>query len=99
MRVRYSPRATRDLNSIYEYLAERTPRGAASVMAAVLAAIEFIKRHPEAAPAVSNTSGIRGIIVRRYRFRIFYRVLLTEGFVEIVHVRHTSRRPWLGEDH
>jgi addiction module RelE/StbE family toxin len=98
MRVRYSPRATRDLNSIYEYLAERNPRGAASVMAAVLAAIEFIKRHPEAAPAVSNTPGIRGIIVRRYRFRIFYRVL-TEGVVEIVHVRHTSRRPWLGENH
>ena len=28
MRIRYSPRATRDLDAIHEYLAERSPRGA-----------------------------------------------------------------------
>ncbi|MCC6775195.1 MAG: hypothetical protein IT537_00930 [Hyphomicrobiales bacterium] len=28
---------------------------------------------------------------------VFYRVLAEEDVVEIVHVRHTSRRPWSGE--
>ena len=44
MKVRYSPRATRDLASIREYLSRLSPKGAANVMAAIFASIEFIKR-------------------------------------------------------
>jgi len=96
MKVRYSPRATRDLEAIHEYLIERSPWGASNVMAATFAAIEFIRRNPEASPAVARFPGMRSTIVGRYRFKIFYRVA-PEGIVEIVHVRHTSRRPWSGE--
>ena len=60
MRIRYSPRATRDLDAIHEYLAKRSPRGAANVMAAIFTSIEFIRRNPEAAPAVSNIAGVGG---------------------------------------
>jgi plasmid stabilization system protein ParE len=66
-------------------------------MAAIFAAVEFARRHPEAAPAVASIPNVRGIIVHRYRFKVFYRVLSTEDVVEIVHVRHTSRRPWSGQ--
>src|ERR1051326_5342475 len=97
MRIRYSPRATRDLHAIYEYLVERSPRGAGNVMAAIFASVEFIRRNPEAAPAVRNIAGVRGVVVHRYRFKVFYRVLSSEDVVEVVHVRHTSRRPWSGE--
>jgi toxin ParE1/3/4 len=37
---------------------------------------------------------VRMKVVRRYRYKIFYRV--TGETVEILHVRHTSRRPWRG---
>ena len=97
MRIRYSPRATRDLEAIHEYLAKRSPGGAVNVMTAIFASIEFIRRHPEAAPAVSNIAGVRGVVVHRYRFKVFYRVVSGEDAIEIVHVRHTSRRPWSGE--
>ena len=96
MIVRYSPRATRDLESIREYLARHTPKGTVSVFTAIYAAIEFVRRHPEAAE-VTRIPGVRVKIVPRYRFKIFYRVLETADTVEIVHVRHTSRRPWLAE--
>jgi toxin ParE1/3/4 len=96
MRVRYSSRAGRDLGSINEYIANHSPRGAANVMAAIFSAVEFIRRNPEAAPAMRRIPDTRAIVVRRYKFRIFYRVLPLEDVVEIVHVRHTSRRPWLG---
>jgi toxin ParE1/3/4 len=33
-------------------------------------------------------------VVRRYRYKIFYSI--TGDTVEILHVRHTSRRPWNG---
>jgi plasmid stabilization system protein ParE len=35
MRIRYSPRATRDLEEIREYLAELSPQGASNLMAAI----------------------------------------------------------------
>jgi plasmid stabilization system protein ParE len=35
------------------------------------------------------------MIVRRYRYKIFYAV--AGDTVEIIHVRHASRRPWTGE--
>jgi plasmid stabilization system protein ParE len=32
-------------------------------------------------------------LVRRYRYRVFHRMVDSDT-VEILHVRHTSRRPW-----
>jgi toxin ParE1/3/4 len=97
MTIRYSPRATRDLESIRKYLAKRSPQGAINVLTAIYAAVEFIRRHPEATET-TRIRGVRAKIVQRYRFKIFYRVNATEDVVEIVHVRHTSRRLWSGED-
>ncbi|HTP92793.1 MAG TPA: hypothetical protein VMJ52_13710 [Xanthobacteraceae bacterium] len=73
----------------------RSARGAVAVLAAIYAAVEFIRRNPEAAEATS-ISNVRGKIVGRFRFKIFYRVVEAEGAIEIV--RHTSRRAWLGQD-
>ena len=93
MRVRFSRRATNDLISIHEYLSARSPRGATGVMSAIYAAVEFIRRHPKAAE-LTRIHGVRGKIVRKFRFKIFYRVIAENDLIEIVHVRHGSRRPW-----
>ena len=97
MKVRYSPRSTRDLATIYQYLFERTPSGCANVMAAIDAAIEHIRHAPHAAER-TNFTGIRAKTVQRYDFKIFYRLSKDRETIEIVHVRHTSRRPWSGND-
>jgi len=97
MKVRYSRRAAHDLESIREYVASRSPRGAASVLAAIFLAIEFIRRNPLAAEH-TPIGDVRAKTVRKYRFKIFYRVVAADDTVEIVHVRHTSRRPWVGND-
>ena len=97
MIVRYSPRATRDLQSIYQYLSERSPRGAINVLTAIYAAVEFVRRHPAASQS-TNVPGVRAKIVQRYRFKVFYRVAASDNAIEVVHVRHTSRRPWSGSD-
>ncbi len=100
MIIRYSPRASRDLESIRKYLTERSPgspNGAVNVLTAIYAAVEFICRHPEATEA-TRIRGVRAKIVQRHRFKIFYRVVASDNAIEIVHVRHTSRRPWSDED-
>ena len=96
MRIRYARRAVNDLESIREYLSKRDPSAGVSVLAAIYAAVEFIRRYPEVAE-VTRIHDIRAKVVQRYRFRVFYRIVAAEDVIEIVHVRHTSRRPWLGE--
>jgi toxin ParE1/3/4 len=59
MIVRYSPRATRDLQAIHEYLNDRSPQGAINVLTAIYAAVEFVRRHPAAAQS-TNVPGVRG---------------------------------------
>lgn len=91
MRLRYSRRATNDLSSIYNYLNARSPRGAVNVLTSIYAAVEFIRRYPDAGEA-TRIRGVRGKIVHKYRFKIFYRIVAENDVIEIVHVRHTSRR-------
>jgi toxin ParE1/3/4 len=60
-------------------------------------AIEFIRRNPLAAEK-TTIGNVRAKTVRKYRFKIFYRVLARDDTIEIVHIRHTSRRPWSGDN-
>jgi plasmid stabilization system protein ParE len=97
MKVRYSRRATSDLSSIHQYLSERNSVGASHVMTGIYASIEFVRRNPYGSEKTS-IDGVHVKVVRNYRFKIFYRILPHDDFVEIVHVRHTSRRPWSGDE-
>ena len=97
MKVRYSPRASNDLESIYQFLNQYSLAGATRVMAAIYAAVEFIRRNPHASE-MTSLRGVRGKIVHRYRFKVFYRLVESSDVIEIVHVRHASRRPWTEDD-
>jgi plasmid stabilization system protein ParE len=93
MILRYSPRAQSDLNTIFEYLDQRSPSGARNVMRAIYASIQFLAEYPDASQA-TNGPNVRVKIVTRYSFKIFYRVD-GDTIIEIIHVRHAARRPWL----
>jgi plasmid stabilization system protein ParE len=94
MRVRYTPRARGDIERIYLYLNKRSASGARNVLGAIYAGVQFIAEHPQAS-LQANIPTVRVKLVRRYRYRIFYRI--DGDVIEILHVRHTSRRPWSGE--
>jgi len=88
----YSRRALADLDEIANYYSINASSALArSVERRLIQAIERICLMPEAAPRVSQRSHIRAIAVVRYPFRIFYR--LRNGNIDILHIRHTSRRP------
>jgi toxin ParE1/3/4 len=91
MKVRYSARASRNIETIYGYLKERSPGGATNVIAAIRASAEFIGEQPLGSEATDHPD-IRMKVVSNYPFKIFYRI--REDSVEIIHIRHTSRRPW-----
>jgi plasmid stabilization system protein ParE len=95
MTVKYAPRAVRDLEEIGAYYRAVAGSQVAEAIADRIArVIDRLDSHPESAPRVADRPGIRVVLVRRYQYKIFYR--LRSDFVEILHIRHTARRPWVG---
>jgi plasmid stabilization system protein ParE len=94
MRLRYRAQALADIDAIHRYLEERNPSGARNVLRAIYASIQLIAERP-LAYRLTDDPDIRVHVVQRYRYKIFYAA--AGDTVEIIHVRHTSRRPWTGE--
>ena len=93
MKVSYRARAIGDIDDIFNYLAPRSPIGARNVLQAIRAATKDIALFPQGAIQTSDPD-IRVKILGRYRYKIFY-MLVDSDTVEIIHVRHAARRPWL----
>jgi toxin ParE1/3/4 len=89
MRVRYTPEAFADRERILEYLAERSSGGARNVAASISDAVAQLGDQPHSGYRTDN-SEVRVMFVVRYPYKIFYRI--RETAVEILHIRHTSRR-------
>jgi toxin ParE1/3/4 len=94
MSLRYRARALADIDAIHRFLEEHSAAGARNVLHAIYASIHLIAEHPLSYQRTDDPD-IRVHVVRRYRYKIFYSV--TGATVEIIHVRHTSRRSWGGE--
>jgi len=94
MRVRYTPRARSDLQSILRYIDERSPRGARSVKRAIQKTIELIAEFPEGGRRAGEQA-TRVLPAGRYPYLIYWSVETDE--VWLVHIRHARRRPWTGE--
>jgi toxin ParE1/3/4 len=89
----YSPRAVQDLEEIAAYY--RSIAGekiAQAIGGRIEQVIERVARNPRTAPRVSRRGNVRVVLVLRYPYKIFYRV--RGETLEILHIRHTSRRPW-----
>jgi toxin ParE1/3/4 len=94
MKVRYTPEAFSDRERILEYLRERSPGGARNVATSIREAIARLGDQPYSGYRTDNPE-VRVLFVIRYPYKVFYRV--GETVVEILHIRHTSRRAWTGE--
>jgi toxin ParE1/3/4 len=90
MKVRYTPAAFADRERILDYLRERSAGGARNVAGSIREAIAQLKDHPESGYRTDNPN-VRVKFVVRYPYKRFYRV---RDEIEILHIRHTSRRAW-----
>ena len=91
MKVRYTRRARGDLAEIKSYLAQRNPRAASAVVAAIRSRIAWLAEFPLMARQ-TDEPGVRALSIVRYPYRVYYEVATDE--VRILHVRHTRRRRW-----
>ena len=93
MRVRYTPRAFAERERIFFYLDKRNPQAAHDVVGLINQRIAELADQPHKGRR-TNKGGLHTFWVTPYRYRVFYRI--DGDDVVILHIRHTSRRPWQG---
>jgi len=91
MRIRYTRRAFLDRDTIFNYLDERSPKGAINVQRAIVNAVRALATYPRLGQ-LTNLAGVRELVVPRYPYKIYYRIEGDE--VWVVHIRDARRRPW-----
>jgi toxin ParE1/3/4 len=94
MKVEYAKRAIADLRSIGAYYATADhPEVGERISVRLREVVARIARFPESGRPVVQRPGVRVVPLRRYPYLVFYR--LGSDTVRILHVRQTSRRPWM----
>ena len=92
MIVRFTRRAQADLEGILGYLEQRSPEGARVVAIGLRQTIEVLASHPMSG-ASTGRPRVFVKIVPHYPYKVFYR--LEKDFIDILHIRHSARRPWI----
>jgi toxin ParE1/3/4 len=93
VRVEYSQRAIADLRDIAAYFARSGAPGVGERIAArIQEGVARIAVLPLSGRPVLQRPGVRVVLLVDYRYKIFYRVM--GDAIRIVHIRHTSRRPY-----
>ena len=90
MRVRYTLAAFYDRERIFERLHRRSASGARNVMASIKAAVRQLSEQPYSGHK-TNMSGVLVLVLADYPYIVFDRI--RQEAVEVLHIRHTSRRP------
>jgi toxin ParE1/3/4 len=90
MRLRYTIPGVADLAAILDYIADRSPQGAARIHARIRAVTDLLLRYPLAG-AVTDDRTIRRMTTTPYPYLIFYEA--TDDEVIIHAVRHGARDP------
>jgi len=93
MRLVLSRLALAELDGILEFIAARSPTGAAHVETRLRRAFDLIARHPEAAQRLEQRPEVRRLPLARFPYVIYYEV--TEDQVTVLRILHGAReRPW-----
>jgi toxin ParE1/3/4 len=90
VKVRYTLPALADLDEILDYLAPRSPHGAARVQARIKTFVDLLPSHPLIGGRTDDPT-IRRLVVTPYPYLVFYEV----GDDEIIihNIRHSARDP------
>ena len=93
MKAEYSRRAVSDIREIAAYYSHsNNPAAGEAVATRIQEVVERLLRAPQSGRPVTERRGVRVAPLLRYRWNVFYTV--NGETVRILHIRHTSRRPW-----
>jgi toxin ParE1/3/4 len=90
VKLRFTPRATRDLSEIAEHLRTHNPAAALAVRDAILRSLQNLSLFP-AIGRSQNVEGVRKLVTPKYRYLVYY--MIDEGADEVVilTIQHPAR--------
>ena len=71
MKLRFTPRAVRDLTAIAYYIHEQSPQAALRVRAAILESLQSLALFPHIGRQ-QKVEGVRKLVMRRYPYLVYY---------------------------
>jgi toxin ParE1/3/4 len=90
MKLRFTPRATRDLTEIADYIHERSPGAALRVRAAILETLQHLILFPEIGRR-QTVPGVRRLVTRKYSYLIYYSIDEAASEIIILTIQHAAR--------
>jgi plasmid stabilization system protein ParE len=98
MKVEYAKKAVSDLSEIAAFhTASDNPAVAAKIAVRIQEVVRRIVQMPGSGRPVIQRPGVRVVSLLHYHYNIFYFYAATAETIRILHIRHTSRRPWTGD--
>lgn len=88
MRLRWTPAAAENLESIYTYLCEHYPSFAVPTVSALYEAVRTLRTLPERG-RLGEIRGTREFVLPRLPYIIVYRI--NEQVVEVLHIYHGAQ--------
>jgi toxin ParE1/3/4 len=90
MKLRFTPRAARDLADIGDYIRERNPQAALRVRAAILESLQNLVLFPEVGRR-QKVEGVRKLVTRQYSYLAYYTADETTEEIVIITIQHPAR--------
>jgi plasmid stabilization system protein ParE len=97
-RVIWSERAIRDLREICEYIGINNESASVKIGDAICAQVELLNNFPALGPIFKTDDGFSVRALVKAPYRIFYQFDPEKKSGEILHVRHSTRRPLTKND-
>lgn len=89
MKLRFTPRAVRNLTAIGDYLTEQNPAAAARVRADIYDGLRDLLLFPQLGRP-QRSEGVRKLVTRRYAYLVYY--IVDQDEVIALSIRHPARR-------
>ena len=94
MRLRFTPRAARDLTDTAAYLREHSPTAATRVRSEILDALQDLILFPELGRR-QQVEDVRKLVTRKYSYLIYYRLDRAADEIVVLTIQHHARnRPY-----
>lgn len=90
MKLRFTPRAVRDIAAIADYIHERNPAAALQVRAAILESLQNLVLFPESGRK-QRTEGVRKLVTRKYPYLVYYTLDEPAEEIIVIAIQHPAR--------
>ena len=92
MKVRYSPRASAQIEEAFDYIARDNPRAAQAFLDRIEAIAALLAQVPGMGRE-ADKANVHSVPLTPFRYRLFYAVRRGRGEIMILRIRHMSRGP------